>query len=265
MKKPIIHFAHANGFPAKTYNKLFSFLKDEFEIGFIERQAHDKRFPVDEDWVCLKEELREEIERRYAEKIIGIGHSLGGILHFLIAVERPELYKQIILLDAPLISRLSGAGIKLLKKTGLMRRTPLSRQTTRRRNFWKSKSDAFRHFHAKEKFRAFDKDVLRDYIEYGTVETESGVKLFFEPRIESKIYRTLPHNFAKYRGKLKIPAAYIGGSYSREARLAGLNFMKKNFPIDFYFLEGSHLFPFEKPEETAQNIKSILSKRLNSK
>lgn len=140
-----------------------------------------------------------------------------------------------------------------------MRRTAISRQTTRRRNFWKTKSEAFRHFQAKEKFRAFDEDVLRDYIEYGTVETDSGVKLFFEPRLESKIYRTLPHDFAKYLGKLNIPAAYIGGTDSREARLAGLRFMKRNFPIDFYFLEGSHLFPFEKPEETARLIQTILS------
>ena len=265
MKKPIIHFAHANGFPAKTYSKLFSFLTNEFEIGFIERQAHNKHFPVDDGWEYLKEELCEEIEKSYDEKIIGIGHSFGGILHFLLAIERPELYKQIILLDAPLISRLTGAAVKLLKTTGLMRRTALSRQTIYRRNFWKSKSDAFEHFHAKEKFKAFEEEVLRDYIEYGTIETESGVKLFFEPRVESKIYSTLPHNFSKYRGKLKVPAAYIGGSDSREARLAGLNFMKKNFPIDFYFLEGSHLFPFEKPEETAHIIKSILSKQPNSK
>lgn len=259
MKKKIIHFAHANGFPAQTYNKLFSFLADDFEIGFLERHAHDRRFPVDENWTFLKEELRQEIERRYDENVIGIGHSLGGILHFLVAVERPELYERIILLDAPLISRLSGAGIKLLKATGLMRRTAISRQTIRRRNFWKTKSEAFRHFQTKEKFRAFDEDVLRDYVEYGTVETDSGVKLFFEPRVESKIYRTLPHDFAKYLGKLKIPAAYIGGTESREARLAGLRFMKRNFPVDFYFLEGSHLFPFEKPEETARLIQNILS------
>lgn len=265
MKKPIIHFTHANGFPAKTYNKLFSFLTDEFQIGFIERHAHNKRFPVDDGWVYLKEELREEIENRYTEKIIGIGHSLGGILHFLVAVEHPELYKQIILLDAPLISRVSGAAIKLLKKTGLIDRTLLSRQTTFRRNFWESKNAALHHFSSKVKFKAFDEEVLRNYVEHGTVENETGVKLFFEPHIESKIYQTLPHNFAKYRGRLKVPTFYIGGSDSREARLAGLNFMKKNFPIDFYFLEGSHLFPFEKPEETARLIKFILSEQSASK
>ena len=257
MKKPSIHFAHANSFPAGTYRKLFSYLSDEFEIGFLERHAHNPLFPVDDGWIFLKEELRREIENRYTEKIIGIGHSLGGILHFLLAVERPDLYRQIILLDAPLVGRLTGAALKLLKKTNLIARSPISRQTHFRRNSWKSKDEAFEHFKKKEKFRAFDEEVLRDYIEDGTIETGDGkLKLFFEPEIEAKIYRTLPHDFAKYRGRLKIPASYIGGDDSREARLAGLNFMKKNFPFDFHFLEGSHLFPFEKPAETARLIKS---------
>lgn len=261
MQKEIIHFAHANGFPAKTYNKLFSYLKNDFEIGFLERHAHNPKFPVTDGWHFLKEELREEIEKRYTQKIIGIGHSLGGILNFLAAVEHPELYKQIILLDAPLISRLSSAGVKILKKANLMDKFSPSRQTRFRRNRWQSKEEALEHFRQKEKFARFDQDVLRDYIEYGTVENEKGVKLFFEPQIEAKIYRSLPHNFAKYRGKLKVPAVYIGGTKSREASLARLGFMRRNFPIDFYFLEGSHLFPLEKPEETALLINKVIAEQ----
>lgn len=260
MKKPPVHFAHANSFPAGTYRKLFSYLSDKFEVGFLERHAHNPHFPVDDGWTYLKEELRREIEIRYAEKIIGIGHSLGGILHFLLAVERPDLYRRIILLDAPLVGRLSGAALKLLKKTGLIVRLPVSRRTHFRRNSWKSKDEAFEHFRKKEKFKAFDEEVLRDYIEAGTIETEDGRrKLLFEPEIEAKIYQTLPHDFAKYRGRLEIPASYIGGDDSREARLAGLDFMKKNFTFDFHFLEGSHLFPFEKPAETACLIKSLVN------
>ena len=261
MPKNIIHFAHANGFPAKTYNKLFSFLEDDFEIGYLERHAHNPKFPVTDDWKFLAEELGEEIEKRYAEKIIGVGHSLGGILHFLVAVERPELYRQIVLLDAPLISRLSGAGVKLLKKTNLMEKFSPARVTRFRRNFWKSKDEAFEHFRQKEKFRAFDTDVLHDYVEHGTVEGEKGVKLLFAPKIEAEIYRTLPHNFAKYRGKLKIPASYIGGTNSREAELARLGFMQKNFPFEFDFLEGSHLFPLETPQLTAEIIKKAIQRQ----
>jgi pimeloyl-ACP methyl ester carboxylesterase len=256
--KPIIHFAHANGFPAKTYNKLFSFLADDFAIGYLERHGHNSRFPVSDGWRFLKDELRSEIENRYTEKIIGIGHSLGGILHFLNAVERPEIYRQLILLDSPLMSRLSEFGFRLMKKTGRWKKTPLVRHTDSRRNHWKSKEEAFEHFKRKKKFAAFDEDVLRDYIEYGTVETDEGVKLFFDPQIESNIYQTLAHGFFKYRNRLKVPTAYIGGTHSREAKAARLKFMQKNFPVDFFFIEGSHLFPFEKPQETAELIKQII-------
>lgn len=257
MVKEIIHFAHANGFPARTYNKLFSRLADDFEIGFLERHAHDPRFPVTDNWHRLKDELREELKKRYEEPIIGVGHSLGGVLHLLVAAENPEFYKRVILLDAPIISPLSSRSLQALKITGLIDRFSPAQMTRFRRNLWQTKEEALQHFAQKPKFEAFDRDVLRDYVEYGTIATEKGVELFFKPSIETKIYRTLPHHLPGLRGKLKIPIAYIGGDDSREARLARLSFMRKHFPIDFYFLEGSHLFPFEKPFETAEKIRRI--------
>lgn len=257
MSKPIIHFAHANGFPAKTYGKLFLYLEPDFEINYLARHAHNPLFPVADNWERLRDELRAEIEKRYTQKIIGVGHSLGGILHFLVAVESPELYKAIILLDAPIISRLSSAGIRVLKSLGLIDRFTPSKITRVRRNFWKDKKEVFEHFKAKEKFAAFDEDVLRDYAEHGTIESENGLKLFFEPRVEAKIYRTIPHNLPKFRGRLKVPAAYVGGTHSREAELARLSFMRKYFPFSFHSIEGSHLFPLEKPKETADKIKEI--------
>ncbi len=258
MSKQIIHFAHANGFPAKTYGKLFSYLEDDFHINYLTRHAHNPKFPVTDGWERLRDELREEIKNRYKQPIIGIGHSLGGILHFLVAVENPELYKQIVLLDAPIISRLSSLGIKFLKLTNRMDKSPLVKTTRFRRSVWKTKAEAFEHFQKKEKFARFDRDVLRDYIEHGTIETEKGFELFFTPQAEAKIYYTLPDNLPKMRGKLKVPAAYIGGTDSAEAKMARLSFMRKHFPFDFRFVEGSHLFPLEKPQETAEIIKIIL-------
>lgn len=258
MNKQIIHFAHANGFPAKTYSKLFSYLEDEFEINYLMRHAHNPKFPVTDGWERLRDELREELEKRYAQKIIGVGHSLGGILHLLVAAENPELYKQIILLDAPVISRLSSAALRILKQVNLIDKFTPSRMTRFRRANWETKAKAFEHFRQKEKFLKFDDAVLHDYIEYGTVENKDGVKLFFEPKIEAKIYRTIPHNLPKLQGKLKIPVSYIGGANSHEAKLARLSFMKKYFPVSFYSIDGSHLFPLEKPEETAEIIRKIL-------
>ncbi len=258
MSKPIIHFAHANGFPAKTYNKLFSFLEKDYEINYLPRHAHNPKYPVTDGWERLRDELRDEIEKHYRDKIIGIGHSLGGVLHLLVAAEKPELYQQIILLDAPIISRLSSGGLWIMKTLNLMDRFTPSQITRYRRNSWQSKDEVFEHFKAKPKFDAFDEDVLRDYANHATIETDKGLELFFKPSIEAKIYQTLPHRLPKLKGKLKVPIAYIGGTHSREAELARLSFMKKNFDIDFYQIGGSHLFPLEKPHETSIIIKNIL-------
>jgi pimeloyl-ACP methyl ester carboxylesterase len=259
MSKEIIHFAHANGFPARTYTKLFSYLQDDFEIGFLERHGHNPSFPVTDSWAFLKDELRTEIEKRYARKIIGVGHSLGGILHFLVACENPELYKQIILLDAPIIGRLSSYSLQIMKATRLIDRLSPSQNARFRRKLWKSKEEAFEYFRRKTKFAAFDEDVLRDYIEYGTVQTEKGIELFFSPQIEAEIYRTIPHHLPSFRGKLQVPTFYIGGTRSREGKLAQLSFMRKHFSIDFRMLEGSHLFPMEVPQKTAEIIKNLIN------
>ena len=260
MTRQIIHFAHANGFPAKTYSQLFSYLEADYEIGYLERHAHDPKFPVTDGWERLRDELREAIEKRYSQKIVGVGHSLGGILHFLVAVERPELYEAVVLLDAPIISRLSSGGVKILKMLNLLDRFSPSQTTRFRRNLWQSKDEVFEHFKQKEKFAAFDETVLRDYAEYGTTESERGYELFFKPSVEAKIYRALPHNLPKFRGKLKVPAAYIGGTDSQEARMARLSFMRKCFQFEFYFLDGSHLFPLEKPLQTAETIKTAVQR-----
>ena len=259
MSQDTIHFAHANGFPARTYSRLFSFLERDFKVGYLERHGHDPQFPVTDNWRHLAGELRAEIESRYTEKIVGVGHSLGGVLHFLVAVERPELYRRIILLDAPIISRLSSGGLRLLKLTRLIDRYSPSQMTLLRRNHWQSKHEALEHFRRKPKFAAFDEQVLRDYIEYGTVENGDGVELYFSPKIEAKIYRTIPHHLPRFRGQLRVPASYVGGSRSREGELARLSFMKKHFAIDFHAIEGSHLFPLERPEETAAKIKTIVN------
>lgn len=258
ISKEQVFFAHANGFPSRTYTKLFSLLENDFDINFLERHGHNPKYSVTDNWDFLRDELREAIETKFTEPIIGVGHSLGGLLHFLVACEKPELYRQIILLDSPIISRLSSQGLRILKLTKLIDRYSPSQITRFRRNLWKSKADAFEHFKAKPKFDAFDEEVLRDYIEFGTVEVENGFELFFKPAIEAKIYRTIPHHLPSLLGKTNLPISYIGGSNSREGKLARLGFMKKNFLTNFHQIEGSHLFPLEKPTLTAEFIKKCI-------
>jgi pimeloyl-ACP methyl ester carboxylesterase len=259
MTRPSIFFAHANGFPAGTYTKIFADLKRDFDLDFIDRLGHDPHFPVTDNWPRLREELRRTIETRHTQPVIGVGHSLGGVLHLMVACERPELYSQLILLDAPIISRLSSHGLRILKVTRLIDRYSPSQITRFRRNLWKTRDEAFRHFLSKPKFASFDREVLRDYVEHGTIETEKGFSLFFSPQIEARIYRTIPHHLPKLRGRLRVPTVYVGGTESREGRLARLSFMEKHFGIRIESVPGTHLFPFEDPVSTASKIKSLIA------
>ena len=52
-----IFFAHANGFPSATYGKLFAALAPDYQVQHLAQHAHDPRFPVDENWQSLVDEL----------------------------------------------------------------------------------------------------------------------------------------------------------------------------------------------------------------
>lgn len=41
--KDIIHFSHANGFPASTYRTIFAELADDYDLRFIERIRSEER------------------------------------------------------------------------------------------------------------------------------------------------------------------------------------------------------------------------------
>lgn len=255
MPRDTIFFAPANGFPSGTYNKLFRLLQEDFDVDSVSLFGHDPAYPPDENWVSLKNELHHHIVSRHSNPVIGVGHSLGGVLHLLVAAEHPELYKQIVLVEAPIISPFSSRSLHVMKIAGLIDRLSPSQMTRYRRSIWRSREEALEHFRGKPKFAAFDEEVLRDYVTHGTVETEKGFQLVFRPQLEAKIYRTIPHNLPKLKKRLKVPLSYIGGTDSREGRLARLGFMRRRFDIDFWTVEGSHLFPMEAPEAAAKAIK----------
>ena len=59
-----IFFAHANGFPSATYGKLFAALAPDFQVQHLEQHGHDPRFPVNDNWSNLVDELIQPRGRR---------------------------------------------------------------------------------------------------------------------------------------------------------------------------------------------------------
>lgn len=254
MKKNVLHFAHGNGFPSPCYRQLFQRLQENYECCYIDRIGHNDHFPVTENWEYLVNEVIESVQSQATEPVIGVGHSLGGVLSLLAAIKQPTLFKAVILLDSPLINRFKSNIVRLSKWMGMIDHlTPASR-TRGRRQHWQSKEDARRYLQSKPLFRHFTPRCLDDYIEYGLQHDEAGYTLRFDSEIEYKIYRTLPHILYQYEGKLHTPTALIYGKKSKVIDRFDLRYMCNRYAIKPYGIEGTHMFPMEHPEMTAELI-----------
>jgi pimeloyl-ACP methyl ester carboxylesterase len=270
----VIAFSHANGFPAGTYRLLFEAWRAAgFKVIAVEKFGHDPAYPVSSNWPHLRDQLIDLVERQAGGHAVHfVGHSLGGYLSVLAACKRPGLARSVVLLDSPVVAGWRAQTVGLMKLSGLMARGSPGRVSARRRWQWPSADAAFAHFAAKAVFARWHSTVLRDYIHAGTeidpdAPQPGGVRLAFRREVETRLYNTLPHEMARLlrRHPPGCPVAYIGGSHSTEGRLAGLAFTKALVGRRWMMIDGSHLFPMEKPLATAQAvIKQIAGMRLAS-
>jgi pimeloyl-ACP methyl ester carboxylesterase len=61
-----------------------------------------------------------------------------------------------------------------------------------------------------------------------------------------------------YEGKLHTPTSLIYGSESNVVSQLDLRYMKKFYAVNIFESQGTHMFPMEFPEETAQLIMQIV-------
>lgn len=257
--KDILHFSHANGFPMGSYKTLLSYLDNDYEIGSIDRLGHHDDYPVTNNWVQLVDELITELETSYSQPVFAVGHSLGGVLSFMVAAKRPDLIKGLIMLDAPFLTKIEAVGLNWSKRLGLIDKITPAARTLGRQEKWSSLADAQSYFRDKKLFKRFDERCLNDYINYGTVEIDDGERaLHFDARTEIKIYRTIPDNLHKTK-KLAMPAVVFAGDSSDVFKKHHGARMKRQLGMKVEWLKGGHMFPFERPQQTAELIKHYLS------
>lgn len=258
-------FCHANGFPGSTYGVLFeAWRRAGWTVHAPDKLGHDPARPPRSGWSALRDELIEFIERRgaAAAPVALVGHSMGGYLALLVAAKRPQLVHAVVLLDAPIVAGWRAGAFRLLKASGMIRRGGPGRTAARRRQHWPSREAAQQHFAAKALFARWDPRVLRDYLDHGLVADPGGdgVGLAFDRDIETAIYNTLPHHVGALlrRRPLQCPVAFVAGRDSRENRQLGLGLVRRMAGQRWRWIDGSHLFPMERPEETAAVVMELL-------
>ncbi len=258
-----IIFSHGNSFPASTYRLMLDNLRQRgFQVDAVEMYGHDPKYPVTNNWPHLVEQLADFAREKQGDgqPAFLVGHSLGGILSLMCAARHPELARGVVLIDSPVIGGWRATTLGLAKRTPLIGSLSPGRISQKRRNHWPSLEAALENFQHKKSFAHWDPQVLRDYIEHGTHEEGGQRVLSFDRDIETAIYNSLPHKLDSLlkRKPLKCPAAFIGGTHSAEMRQAGTDLTHKVVKGRVMMLDGSHLFPMEKPLATAAAIEASL-------
>lgn len=260
----LIVFSHANSFPAGTYQVLFRQLRSRgFVVRAPEKFGHDPRLPVTNNWPHLVTELHEfaqaEVDKA-GEPAWLVGHSLGGFLSVMCAARYPGVARGVLLLDAPLLGGWKATAFGAMKRTPLVGAISPGTISRKRRNRWASKEEAFAHFRHKKAFARWDEQVLRDYITHGTHDEDGERVLSFDRDVETQIYNTLPDMLGRLfrTHPLKCPVAFIGGLQSEEIRQVGTALTQRITQGRMAMMDGSHLFPMEKPLATAAAIEAAL-------
>jgi len=262
MPKDIINFAHANGFPAGSYQTLFSYLPENMHVIALDKYGHTKQHPINHNWQAQVEELINFVEAQQIDgnKVICLGHSFGGVISFIACCQRPDLFKGLIMLDPPALSGAEALAARLVKKTKWIDKFSPAGRAKNRRAQWPLGSDIGAAFARRKLFRQFDSRCLTDYVEHGICERNEQLELSFDAQVEANIFRNIPSNLPSYKNKLTVPATLVYGTetdvfphhiFSR--------FVKLNKHIKLQTTPGGHMFPMESPENTAKLITDIIN------
>lgn len=257
-----IVFSHANGFPAPVYRELFAAWSSRFTVSAIDRFGHAPAYPVGRRWPGLARQLLDHVATEVdpGARLWLVGHSLGGYVSVLAAAQLEARVAGVVLLDSPLIGGVSAGVVRWGRRLGFDRYLMPLEQTRLRRTSWPDAEAAHAHFVAKPAFARWEPRTLRHYAESGTVPLAGGGRgLLFDHEVELDIYRSLPTmTVVSAADRVQAPLAFVGGTRSREVRFIGLAATRRYTHGRLRWIEGSHLFPMERPAETAEAVQRML-------
>lgn len=251
-----LHFAHANGFPADTYRRLFEALQQRgFDTPLaIPQMGHQPEHPVTDGWHHLVNELCEYLERQSDSPVLGVGHSFGAVVTLMAAHQRPELFHGVVMLEPPLAMGLGGLVYRWAKTLGQVERISPAGKSRHRRQTWPDIDSAVENLAGKSLFQGIPDGTVRDYVLAATRENDKGERqLSYEVDVECEIFNTLPHHLGKLP-PCPRPGLIVRGRDSAVTRSSWTQALARRQGFKYKEMEGGHLFPLQWPDESADQI-----------
>jgi pimeloyl-ACP methyl ester carboxylesterase len=260
---PVIHLAQANGFPPGTYRLLAETLIPAYRVIALPARplwpgSQPESAPT---WHPLARDLIEGLDGLGLAGIVGVGHSLGGVLTLWAAIQRPDLFRAVVLIDPVILPPIWLWALRLMRGLGLGQRQPLVQGALRRRHTWPSRQACFEQYRARSFFAAWSDDAVWDYVESGTRPRDDGlVELRYPPAWEAHIFATTPTGIWRDVPKLRIPALIVRGEHSNTFQPAAQRRMARRLPQARFVTipDTGHLLPMECPVETGAVLREFV-------
>lgn len=263
-----IHIYHANGFPPTCYKGLANALPDHYKIvAFEARSIWTPPPPIEtmQDWQVMADDLLNGMDQQGLQKVISIGHSMGGVAAMLASLKAPERFKALVLLDPTLLPRHFLWGMRAARLNPRFQ-MPLTTLALKRRRSWMSREEAFDRFKGRGPFARWPDNALHDYVAAITkpIADEAGnisrYELNYLPEWEAQVYETIPLNIWSAVPKISIPTVVICGTDSDTFQSKSVKYFQRLRPdIKVIPIPGAtHFLPMEVPEIIAGYIKDFL-------
>lgn len=255
MQQAIV-FSHANGFPAESYSYFFEQFSN-IPISYVPVLGDQTDSPL-RNWRMLVPEIISHITANHQAPVIGVGHSLGAVLTYWAAIERPDLFSRIILLDPPLFSGPKRWFLSFLRITGLASYwNPIAQKALHRRAHFQDREEAHTYWAPKRLFQPFHPRCFEDYVQHGLKADETGLTLAFPAEREYRIFLAPP--FSLGPNTLNLPSHLLYSAGYQVLSPSDIKAMQRYFKhTRFESMNGGHMFPLEFPVETAHRIQQIV-------
>lgn len=265
---PWLHFAHANGYPPGAYRALVTLLKEQYHVcASLARPMWPGSDPHQlQDWRQMADDLRSMLKSQTSGPWIGAGHSMGATSTLRAALDEPERFQALILIDPVLFPAWVSVVWELIYRTGLAYRLhPLAAGALRRRTEFESLAAMEAQYRRKAVFSRIDDRSLHVYVESITRPGPDGsVHLAYPPAWEARIYVTglrADRELWERLSGLQHPVLLLYGEESDTFRSQTARLFKRRLPgaTIHSIPRTGHLLPLEEPGKVAEHILDFMN------
>ena len=269
---PLLLHAHANGYPPEVYRAFLDPFLEKYQVKAIYLRPFWPGSAPDTltDWRVLRDDYLTALPAYQQAaggqpQLIGMGHSLGAMTTLMAAIEEPQKFRALVLIEPTLFPAWMGFFMRALAPLHIYRYVhPLIRRTLRRKTSFPDQESMYQNYRRKSIFAEIPDGVLRDYVRGLTLPKADGsVGLKYSPEWEVQVYEkggSADRYVWKNLAEVPCPVLVIRGEKSDTLAEKTLERIARRLPRGkaATIPDVGHLLPLEEPQNVAAVVLDFL-------